>query len=109
MKATRLLVWLVSLVALMVPPVATGHATSPPHAVARVECPEHAPPPAPCPDHGTAKHAAGECCQLMAPMMALLSEGPVLDTRIIFRTPLPEPLAGLAGRIVTQDPPPPRF
>jgi hypothetical protein len=106
MKAARLLAWLVSLVALMVPPMATGHVIGPPQAVASVECPGHAPPP--CPDHGTAKHAAGECCPLMAPMMALLSEAPVLETELVFRVPMPEPAAGLAGRIVTKDPPPPR-
>ena len=113
MRATRLLVWLVALMALVValvmPPVATGHAMAPPQLVASADCPHHALPPAPCPDHGTAKHAAGDCCPLMAPMMALLSAALVLDARVTFRPPMPEPPAGFAGRTVTKDPPPPRL
>jgi hypothetical protein len=108
MRGASFLVWLVSLVALIVPPVATGHAMPLPHSAASADCPGHAPPPVPCPDHGTAKHATGECCALMAPMLALLSETPVIDAKFVFRVPMPEPPAGFTGRIVTQDPPPPR-
>jgi hypothetical protein len=108
MQATRLLVWLVSLVALLVPPVAVGQAMAMPRSVVSIDCPDHAPPPMPCPEHGTARHAAGVCCPLMTPMVALLSEAPIIDTKISFRMPTPELSAGMSGRIVTKDPPPPR-
>ena len=108
MKTVRLLVWLVSVVALMVPPVAPGQAMAPTQAVAATDCPDHAPPPAPCPDHGTAKHAAGDCCSAMAPMMALLPAASGIDSEIVVRLPIPEPTAGFAGRTVAKDPPPPR-
>jgi hypothetical protein len=108
MTAARFLVWLVSLVALLVPPMATGHAMAPSQPVASIDCPDHAPPTAPCPDHGTAKHAAGDCCSLMAPLMALLPGTLVVDAKIMSRLPLPEPPAGFTGRTVTKDPPPPR-
>jgi hypothetical protein len=109
MKPVRLLAWLVSLVALIVPPLATGHAMSPPQVVVSVDCPGHALPPAPCPDHDTAKHAAGDCCAMMAPMMALLSEAPAVDAKVMLGMPSPEPVAGFAGRSITKDPPPPRL
>jgi hypothetical protein len=107
-KAVRLLVWLVSLAALMMPPVATGHAVASPQPVASVDCPGHVPPPSPCPDHGTAKHAAGDCCAAMAPMLALLPAAPGIGTEIMVRMPILERTADQAGHILTKDPPPPR-
>jgi hypothetical protein len=107
MKAARLLVWLVSLVALMVPPVAAGHATTA-RPAASADCPGHAPPPARCPDHDTAKHAAGACCSAMAPMMALLPTASGVDAQSMVRLPRPDPVADFVGRTFTKDPPPPR-
>ncbi|MBV8188629.1 MAG: hypothetical protein JO339_15420 [Alphaproteobacteria bacterium] len=108
MKAARLLVWLVSLVALTVPPVATGHAMAQSHHAAAIDCPGHVPPPAPCPEHDTAKHAAGTCCSLMTPMVALLPAAPSLEGHIALPIPRPARLPDWAGRTVTRDPPPPR-
>jgi hypothetical protein len=107
MKAARLLVWLVALVALIVPPVAAGHATTA-SPVASAHCADHAPPPAPCPDHGTAKHAAGDCCSAMAPMMALVPAASSIDAESTCRLPRPDPVADFVGRTLTKDPPPPR-
>jgi hypothetical protein len=106
--AARLLVWLVSLVVLVVPPLATGHAMAPPRPVTSVDCPDHAPPPAPCPDHGTAKHAAGDCCYAMAPMIAVLPASTGIDAEPILHRPMPLHMAGYTGCIPTKDPPPPR-
>src|SRR5262245_31154272 len=107
MKAGRLLVWLVALVALIVPPVATGHATTV-QPVASADCPDHAPQPPPCPDHGTAKHVAGDCCSAMAPMLAVLPAVSGIDIEFIFQLPAPDCAAGCTGRTFTKDPPPPR-
>ena len=107
MKPVRLLVWLVALVALIVPPVAAGHATTA-SPVASTHCADHAPPPAPCPDHGTAKHAAGDCCAAMAPMMALLPATSSIDAKPTFQLARPERIADFVGRTLTKDPPPPR-
>ena len=109
MTSARLLLWLVSMVALLVPPVATSHAMAPSRPGASIDCPDHTPAPPPlCPDHGTAKHAAGDCCSLMAPMMALLPAAAAVETQITFRMPMAQRTPGYAGRIVTKDPPPPR-
>jgi hypothetical protein len=108
MKAARLLAWLVSLVALMVPPGMTAHAMAPAHQVASVECPDHAQPPPPCPDQGTAKHAAGDCCPVMAPMAALLPAVAGVDSLFVFQLPAPQRAPSRVGRTVTKDPPPPR-
>ena len=108
MKAARLLAWLVSLVALMVPPGMVAHAMAPAHQVASVECPDHPQPPPPCPDQGTAKHAAGDCCPLMASMAALLPAVAGVDCLIVFQMPAPHRALSCVGRTVTKDPPPPR-
>ena len=108
MKMARLLVWLVSLVALMVPPGMASHAIMPTHQAATVNCPDHALPPPPCPDQGTTKHAAGDCCPLMASMAALLPSAVAIDGLVVFQVPPPGRGEGHAGRTVTKDPPPPR-
>ena len=49
MKAARLLVWMVALVALLAPPGMAVHAMTPSQAI---DCPDHVPHPDPCPGHG---------------------------------------------------------
>ena len=105
MNRLRLLVWLVSLVALVAPPGMTLHAMAP-TAEAMADCAEHAPPP--CPDDGTAKHAASTCCPLMAGAVALLPPVLAAGTAPSFHARPAAPVPGLAGVIVTKDPPPPR-
>ena len=107
MKLARLLVWMVALVALMAPPAMTLHAMMPAHAVS-MDCPDHAPPPDPCPSHDTAKHAAGDCCPLMAGTVALLPQPPAIDIRSLFQALIAERSRHLAGQTFSQDPPPPR-
>src|SRR5262245_17561769 len=108
MKAARLLVWMVALVALMAPPGMTVHAMAPPSQATSTDCPDHMPPPDPCPDHGTAKHTAGDCCSLMSCAPALLPVPVGVDGPVSFHPPAPPRTLAHAGRIVTQDPPPPR-
>jgi hypothetical protein len=106
MKAARLLVWMVTLLALLAPPAMTLHAATPAQAI---DCPDHALPPSdPCPDRGTARHAAGDCCPLMAGTMALLPEPPAVDVRSPFQTIRAERSQSLAGQVFSKDPPPPR-
>ena len=108
MIGARLLVWMIATVALLVPPGMTVHAMAPAGRAAMVDCPGHAPPTDPCPDHDKAKHAAGACCSLMSGAIALLPasavNGEAASTRAVpqFRSP------DLIGRIVAQEPPPPR-
>ena len=108
MKTTRVLIWLVSLVALMMPPVATGHAMAPPQHVASVDCPDHAPPPDPCPSEGTAKHAASACCPLMSGTVAVLIAPAAIETPVFIDAPLSTSARSLVGCVFTKDPPPPR-
>jgi hypothetical protein len=107
MVRRRLLVWLIALVMLVAPPGMVAHAMSPADAATAVDCPGHAPPP-PCPDEGTAKHAASTCCPLMAGAVAMLL--PAVDIEPPARSGLPPAAAGdtLAGRTLTEEPPPPR-
>jgi hypothetical protein len=108
MTRLRLLVWLLSLVALVAPPGMTLHAMASPAEMAAVDCPDHAPPPHPCPDEGTAKHAASTCCPLMAGVVALLPPAVLAQTSAPFHAGPAAPTASLAGLVHTQDPPPPR-
>lgn len=106
MTRLRLLVWLVALMALIVPPGMTAHAMAS-AAEAMVDCAEHAPPP-PCPDEGTAKHAASTCCPPMAGAVALVEPTADIDAPVIFVSPDPATASNLSGRTFTKDPPPPR-
>ena len=72
MIGARLLVWMIAVVALLVPPGLAVHAKAAAGHVATVDCPGHAPPPDPCPEQDKAKHAAGVCCPLMSGAVALL-------------------------------------
>jgi len=108
MGRTRLLVWLIALVALIAPPAATLQAMAPAAAATAFDCPNHAPPPHPCPDEGTAKHAMGTCCPMMAGAVALLSSSVGTERSISFHSPLPPLARQLAGLLFSQDPPPPR-
>jgi hypothetical protein len=108
MIRARLLVWMIAVVALLVPPVVVAHAMAPAGQAASVDCPGHAPPPDPCPDHGSAKHAASACCSLMAGTMALLPPAVDPGASISFRPPFPAPARHLSGLGFSQDPPPPR-
>jgi hypothetical protein len=108
MIRARLLVWMIAVVALLLPTGMTAHAMAPAGQAAMVDCPGHAPPPDPCPDHDTAKHAAGACCPLMSGAVALLPA--TMANGGVASSPAPPHVRAprLIGRLFTQDPPPPR-
>ena len=115
MTRARTLVWLIALAIFAVPSfgaAAASHAMAQPMTqdagAALVDCPDHAPPPAPCPEQGTAKHAASQCCPLMAGSMALLPSAILERTPSLAEHPFLAPVHRLAGLTFTQDPPPPR-
>ena len=111
MTPIRSLVWLIALIAFVVPAFGTavaGHAAMPAERTASLDCPGHAPPPDPCPAKGTAKHAAGVCCPLRASSLALLPPAAGIDGTVPIRAPLAERVQSLVGRLFTKDPPPPR-
>ena len=112
---SRTLVWLIAMVACVVPSFGTAAAS---HAVAQpmelgaqmasVDCPDHAPPPKPCPEQGTAKHAASQCCPLMSGTVALMPSTVAEQTSSRAAPPLLALAHRLRGLTFTQDPPPPR-
>ena len=115
MTRTRTLVWLIALVAFVVPAfgaAAAGHAMTPSMThgaqMASVECPDHAPPSEDCPAEGTAKHAAGQCCPMMSCTFAVLSLNAAEDALSSIGQPPLAPARSLVGLTFTQDPPPPR-
>jgi hypothetical protein len=112
MSMARLLVWLVTAVAFIAPPSlahASPAAVAPPAAVTAVDdCPHHAPPPDPCPDSQTAKHAAGECCPMMAGAVALLPAVAEDGPRPFIGVSLASIARNLTSFSTTKDPPPPR-
>jgi hypothetical protein len=108
MIRARLLVWMIAMLALLAPPGMIAHAMAPAGHAATVDCPGHAPPPDPCPDHDTAKHAAGACCPLMSGAVALLPAAIASGETASSPAPRLVRAPSLIGRIVTQDPPPPR-
>ena len=115
MTRARSLVWLIALVAFVVPSFGTAVAS---HAMtssmthgaqaATVECPDHAPPPEDCPAQGTAKHAAGQCCPMMSCTFAVLPPASVGVSPAPLHDWLAAPVRSLTGLTFTQDPPPPR-
>jgi hypothetical protein len=115
MTRARSLVWLIALVAFVVPSFGTAaasHAMTPSMAhgaqVASSECPDHAPPPEDCPAEGTAKHAAGQCCPMMSCTFAVLPPMTADNRPAPLRAWLATPARDLTGLTFTQDPPPPR-
>jgi len=115
MTRARALVWLIALAIFVVPSfgtAATSHAMTQPMTQdasgASVDCPDHAPPPAPCPEDGTGKHAASQCCPLMAGSVALLPATIVDRASSAAGQPFLAPARPLDGLTFTQDPPPPR-
>ena len=115
MTRARILVWLIALVAFVVPSFGTAAAS---HAMtssmthgaqaATVECPDHAPPPEDCPAQGTAKHAAGQCCPMMSCTFAVLPPASAGVAPAPRHAWLSAPVRSLIGLTFTQDPPPPR-
>jgi len=111
MARIRSLLWLVVLITFA---VSSLGAASIAHAAlsgerTAADCAEHAPPPDPCPAKGSAKHAAGDCCPLMAGALALLPAVPAGgEMAMAFDALLPWRAPSLAGRLFTKDPPPPR-
>lgn len=109
MNRLRAFALLIALLAFVASPFGAG---SVPHGASAAEqtlsdCPDHAPPPD-CPAQGTAKHAAGECCPLMAGIVALLPPALPGGTVPPLHARPTAPAPGLAGVVVTKDPPPPR-
>jgi len=115
MTRARSLVWLIALVAFVVPSFGTAaasHAMTPDAVVGAqaglADCPDHAPPPKPCPEQGTAKHAASQCCPLMSGTVALLPSTIAEQASSAIAPPLVALAHRLIGLTFTQDPPPPR-
>ena len=108
MTRLRLLVWLITLMALIAPPGMTLHAMAAASEMSAVDCPDHAPPPDPCPSEGTAKHAANTCCPLMSGAVAVMPAPTGIETPVVLDVPALSRVRSLAGRVYTKDPPPPR-
>jgi hypothetical protein len=104
----RLLVWLLTLVALIAPPGISVHAMASAPQAMSVDCADHGPPPDPCPSEGTAKHAASACCPLMSGAVALLPLPASVDALSFLDITVASGGRPLSGRIFTKDPPPPR-
>jgi len=120
----RPFLWLIALAVFVVPMMgapamrgATAHAASGKsgahshHLVdtAQGECPDHPPPPPiDCPAHGSAKHAAGLCCPMMAGAVALLAPGLAPPAAPRFVSPGTGVARPLVSHLPTKDPPPPR-
>jgi hypothetical protein len=115
MTRARSLVWLIALVAFVVPSfgaAAASHAVAASMAhgaqMASAECPDHKPPPEDCPAEGTAKHAAGQCCPMMSCTFAVLPPASAENALALHHIWLATPPRSLTGLTFTQDPPPPR-
>jgi hypothetical protein len=107
MSRARFLVWMIALVALVMPPGVTAHAVASVGQIASVECADHPPPPD-CPEQGTAKHAGGTCCPLMTSAVAVVPPVAPADTSQSFQA-RPDPrIVHLNGLTYSKDPPPPR-
>jgi hypothetical protein len=115
MTRARNLVWLIALIAFVVPSFGTAvashamtHAEGVGAQAAMVDCADHGPSSEHCPDEATAKHAAGLCCPLMSGTVALLPSTAAEQAP----SPVEPPLSALAHRLsgltFTRDPPPPR-
>jgi hypothetical protein len=103
----RSLLWLMAMVAFLLPPLAGPVAASDRMAHRVMTDCDHAPPP-PCPEKNTAKHAAGLCCALMSGAIALLPAVPAGSTERmphLFAMAAARHLIGLSPH---KDPPPPR-
>lgn len=106
----RILIWLFAIAVFVIPsmgPKMVGHEMAPAERAMSVDCPSHAPPSG-CPDEGTAKHAAGECCPLMAGVVALPSPSATVAAPAFRHVHVSPTSRTLAGRLFTKDPPPPR-
>ena len=110
MTRLRTLLWLMAVIAFAVPSFGTvmaSHAMAPAGQAASVDCPDHAPPPD-CPAQDTAEHAAGECCPLMAGVVALLLPGATAEAPVRTHTWVIAVVADLTNLFLAQEPPPPR-
>ncbi len=110
MVRVRSLLWLLAVVAFALSSFGTaslGHEAAPADQTAMADCPDHAPPPD-CPSQGTAKHAAGKCCPLMAGVVALLPAVAAAQTAMPYHARPATIARNLSGLTFTQDPPPPR-
>lgn len=107
MVRLRLLIWLLAIVALAMPIAGFPGGPAANARTMAVDCADH-PAPDPCPDHGSARHAAGLCCPMMTGSVAVFAVVPRLAAASL--PVIPPPIAGAlrAGRLFTQDPPPPR-
>lgn len=110
MAWVRLLVWPVVLLAFAWPAGLSQRATAGAAmaGMAMSDCPFHAPPPHPCPDEGTAKHAAGACCPMMAGTVALMPATPEHIARPLDHDYVLFVESSQTGLLFTLDPPPPR-
>lgn len=107
-------VWLVALLAFVLPPAVMPATAATPMAPASHagmhDCPFHAPtPPENCPSEGPAKHhAGGLCCLVMLHVIALPPATAEQAARALPASPSMHPVHDLVGIILNKDPPPPR-
>lgn len=111
MAALRSFLWLVALIAFVVPPLGTAmadHTMPPVEQMTGMDCHDHAPPPKECPDKGTAKHSAGQCCPSMAGGDLVVSLPEADRAGFSIHVALSARARLMTGVALTKDPPPPR-
>ena len=106
-RSLRVFVWMLTALALSLPPVLPAQAMAFAQPATTIECPDHVPAD-PCPDAGTARHAAGDCCPLMSNAVAVLAATADVDGLETAASAARPPSRHLIGRTFSQDPPPPR-
>jgi hypothetical protein len=103
----RSLLWLFAVVGFLVPSFAGAAAASNRMEHSMTAGGGHEMPP-PCPEKGTAKHAAGLCCALMACALAVLPAGAYAKTMDLSSLRVFPAVPHLTGLSPHKDPPPPR-
>jgi hypothetical protein len=103
----RSLLWLIAMAAFLLPSfvgaaVAFDRMSNP----VLSDCGHQLPPPGP--EKGTAKHAAGLCCPLMAAAVALLPPAALPGARKVHASVAPASVPHLSGLSPRKEPPPPR-
>lgn len=109
MRPIRLFAWLLTVVALTMPPAMAQPVPAMQGEQASMHCADHVPPPTPCPDHDTAKHATGTCCPAMTAASALLPATVAAARRAASPSDrFSTAVASLTGFSRATEPPPPR-
>jgi hypothetical protein len=103
----RSLIWLIAVMAFVLPSIAGPAAAALASRAAMSDCSHEAPPPN-CPDNDTAKHAAGLCCPAMSGTIAVVPHGVAISPDELFTSAASTAAARLNGLNPEKDPPPPR-